>query len=660
MRLILSIILLFLLPLSGKALDYWAIDPNNEAIVWEVNENLPHSDHLEMAGKQTACVIRYGVNEDKSFKIEKSLIWPTLRMVPNNTHASLMRKISLDLPHHILINEKPVKETVNTITFDGLLNIKSNLGKDVKLTRRYLPASTGKALIENYSLINEGHQSVSIEIPDINTVLSTPEERGVDGVYLVEGTTIGSGDYKLAPGESLDFSYVISARRNSEEKEKFDPSAEEASRREAVANWCSSLELDTPVDILNRMFDFSKIRACESIYETKGGPMHGPGGESYYAAIWANDQAEYANPLFPFTGYDYANESAVNSFRWFGEYMNPEYKPIPSSIIAEGDSYWNGAGDRGDAAMIAYGVGRFCLAKGDKATAQKLWPLMEWCLEYCKRNLNDDGVVASDSDELENRFPSGEANLCTSSLYYDALLSASYLCKELGLPARKQKEYEKEAQQLRKGIDSYFDGPVEGYETYAYYKGNDLLRSWICIPLTVGIYEKAPATIDALFSDKLWSDNGLLTQSGDKTFWDRSTLYALRGILQAGYIDEALPHLLSYSQKRLIGEHVPYAIEAWPEGNQRQLSAESALYARIFTEGLFGIRPTGFKSMALTPRLPKEWPSMSLRNIKAFGENFDIVVEADGDKNTKVKILKGNKPHIEKRIKRGETLNVRL
>ena len=28
--------------------------------------------------------------------------------------------------------------------------------------------------------------------------------------------------------------------------------------------------------------------------------MHGPGGESYYAAIWANDQAEYINPFFPY------------------------------------------------------------------------------------------------------------------------------------------------------------------------------------------------------------------------------------------------------------------------------------------------------------------------------------------------------------------------
>ena len=40
--------------------------------------------------------------------------------------------------------------------------------------------------------------------------------------------------------------------------------------------------------------------------------------------------------------------------------------------------------------------------------------------------------------------------------------------------------------------------------------------------------------IDALFSDKLWTGNGMLTQSGDKTYWDRSALYAFRGIFRVG------------------------------------------------------------------------------------------------------------------------------
>lgn len=85
--------------------------------------------------------------------------------------------------------------------------------------------------------------------------------------------------------------------------------------------------------------------------------------------------------------------------------MNPEYNPIPSSIIAEGKDIWHGAGDRGDAAMIAYGAARFALELGDTDVANELWPLIEWCLMYCKRKLNAEGVVISGTDEMENRFP---------------------------------------------------------------------------------------------------------------------------------------------------------------------------------------------------------------------------------------------------------------
>ena len=48
--------------------------------------------------------------------------------------------------------------------------------------------------------------------------------------------------------------------------------------------------------------------------------MHGPGGyNKYLAAIWANDQAEYINPFFPFLGNSAGNESALNSFRHFSK-----------------------------------------------------------------------------------------------------------------------------------------------------------------------------------------------------------------------------------------------------------------------------------------------------------------------------------------------------
>jgi len=387
--------------------------------------------------------------------------------------------------------------------------------------------------------------------------------------------------------------------------------------------------------------------------------MHGPGGGTYYAAIWANDQAEYADPFFPFLGDATGNESAINSFRLFARYMNPDYKPIPSSIVAEGTSFWNGAGDRGDMAMIAYGASRFALAYGDRATAAELWKLISWCLEYCRRKVNAEGVVASDSDELEGRFPAGKANLNTSSLYFDALNSAVLLGRELAQPEAELQRYAQQAEAIHSAIERYFGAKVQGFDAYQYYAGNDVLRAWICTPLTVGILDRRQGVIQALFSPALWTEDGLASQSGSKTFWDRATLYGLRGALAAGETDRAMDFLAKYSRRRLLGEHVPYPVEAWPEGNQRHLAAESALYCRIFTEGLFGIRPTGLRSFRLSPRLPKEWDHANLRDIHAFGSVFDIAVSRAGDK-LQVDVLREGRKVTSQTMDSGKSLDVTL
>ena len=494
----------------------------------------------------------------------------------------------------------------------------------------------------------------------MQTILISATTISVYGSYLILLSTSKAGTVALEPGKTCTFFASIAAYKESESKAHLNFLHEWTKRKESVAQWTDNLVLETPDQVINEMFAFSKIRACESIFETKGGPMHGPGGESYYAAIWANDQAEYINPYFPFVGDAYGNASAVNSFKRFARYMNDEWKPIPSSIVAEGDSYWSGAGDRGDAAMIAYGAARYALACGSKEEAGQLWPLIEWCLEFSRRKINKGGVVASDADELENRFPAGDANLCTSSLYYDALLSASYLAKDLGKGSELAKKYRKQAMELEKNIDSYFAAEVEGFDTYAYYEGNDVLRAWICIPLTVGINKRAAGTIDALFSPRLWTENGLLTQAGSKTFWDRSTLYALRGVFMAGEVGKAMEYLKRYSATRLLGNHVPYAVEAWPEGGQRHLSAESALYGRVVTEGMFGIRPTGFRSFTLCPQLPQEWNQMSLRKIKAFGADFDIEVERMKGQTIRVVVKKAGKAVLNKKVANGSSLNCKL
>ena len=638
----------------------WSLEKEGH-IRWQPEKIESHQDHIEMSGKTVSVVLRYGVENGK-FILNKSMVWPLLRTIPNNTHASLMRRYNWDVLDMVNINGRSLtSEQVESIELKGILKVTSNYDEgrrgQWRIIREYFPSTDQPALVESYQIINTGKNELAIELPQVNQKSITDPKKGVTGSFCIETLTDKSGHFTLQPGESLTFGASLLAYKEDEKAPLIDVQKEKGQREALVGELMNKLVLETPDPIIDRMFAFSKIRGCESIYETKGGPMHGPGGESYYAAIWANDQAEYINPFFPFVGYEYGNASALNSYLHFARFMNDEWKPIPSSIIAEGIDIWNGAGDRGDAAMIAYGAARYALARGNKQEAETLWPLIEWCLEYCRRQLNEEGVVASDSDELEGRFLSGDANLCTSSLYYDALLSTSYLCKEIGKSGAST--YLKQAAILRKNMERYFGAQVEGFDTYAYYKGNDVLRSWICIPLTVGIDERAEDTIQALFSPRLWTKDGLLTQAGSETFWDRSTLYALRGVYAVGATEKATEFMKKYSATRLLGDHVPYAIEAWPEGSQRHLSAESALYARIITEGMFGIRPTGFKNFTLTPRLPKDWSFMNLKNIHAFDTCFDVEVKRLDNGKLEVLITHGakSKKHT---IKEGGTLKIQL
>ena len=71
---------------------------------------------------------------------------------------------------------------------------------------------------------------------------------------------------------------------------------------------------------------------------------------------------------------------------------------------------------------------------------------------------------------------------------------------------------------------------------------------------------------------------------------------------------------------------MPYLVE----GGQQQLSSESGLYCRIFTEGLFGILPTGLDRFRCTPHMPERWRRMALRSVRAFDRTWDLVVERQG------------------------------
>lgn len=626
--------------------------------VWPVakDASLPHGDFIEQGGLRCGQVVDYRVDNQRRLSMKRGVVWPGLRIIPNDTTGSLIRHFGSEAEPVVKVEGDPLGPVVvDRVLLDGTLTVQGRAGHDLAVTRCTFPSPGRRCAIDRWTLRNTGTNNRTVTVTPLALRQEVP---GPYGTNRIEVSCTGPASTTLGPGQELSFAVLFRASLDGEQPDAVDVAADEAGRRAYVSALQRDLRLETPVPEFDRAFAFCKLRVAEAINATRGGLMLAPGGLTYYAAVWCNDNVEYAGPFFPFLGDAHGNQASLDTYRIYRPFMKPDYQKIPSSIIAEGVDTWAGAGDRGDAAMYAYGCSRFCLARGDKAIAEELWPGIAWCLEYGRRQATHEGVIASDTDELEGRLPTGKANLSTSTLHYGGLRSAADLGRALGR-ADEAREYDRQADALAKAMEAFFGSTVEGFATYRYYDTNTVLRSWICLPLCMGLMDRRDGTIAALFSPRLWTADGLATQAGDTAFWDRSTLYGFRGVLQAGETRTSLRYLEDYTRRRLLGEHVPYPVEVGPEGGQQHLSSESALYCRIFTEGLFGILPTGLDRFRCTPRLPDGWPRMALRSIRAFDRTWDLVVERN-DTQMRVTVEQAGKRVFDRTVTPGTTVAIVL
>jgi len=362
------------------------------------------------------------------------------------------------------------------------------------------------------------------------------------------------------------------------------------------------------------------------------------GSLTYSPGIWANDPVEYSSPLFPFFGDAELNRAAMNMYRvWLDHCRQNGSVPFPGSF--EGPALKLAQRERGDDAMVLYGLSKFLLFQGDRAAAEEMWPLIEFAAASVLSHTTADGIVASETDEMEGRYPTGQANLSTSSLAYGGYRFAARLARALGKPTAD--DFDRSAAALRKAIESCFGQEIEGFKTYRYYKENTTLRGWILLPLAMGIDERRDGTVAALLSGKLWPNRkegaDILAESTRPTEWGRETYYALRVLFKAGRTEDALEQTRRVVKAQIFGSRGPY-----PDEDAIDMLCPGSLYPRVFTEGMFGIVPTGLDSFECTPWLPNAWPRMALRDLRAFGQAWDLVVERAGDQQ-KVTVLSGGK-----------------
>lgn len=141
--------ILFLIGLCtsfANAQNRWAINPDG-SISWPVKANDPHSHHIEMSGLKVSTVLRYGVDASGAFQLNRSMIWPMLLTIPNNTHASLMRRFGWDVLDMVSVNGQSLTgEKVNKISLNGTLVVESRFmlprKAELSLTRILFPSTS--------------------------------------------------------------------------------------------------------------------------------------------------------------------------------------------------------------------------------------------------------------------------------------------------------------------------------------------------------------------------------------------------------------------------------------------------------------------------------------------------------------------------------------
>ncbi len=182
--------------------------------------------------------------------------------------------------------------------------------------------------------------------------------------------------------------------------------------------------------------------------------------------------------LFSLSGIRVGNDRRSTHSAISPGFMNPCIRTAAQLGHRRGRRHLNGAGDRGDAAMIGLvGGTRYALARATGRPAGG-------CAGRCRVVLESPPPPAWRRTASWLPTPTnwrgvstGDANLCTSNAYYDALLSAVPFRPRAGRGIRQDRPLCRIAGRgVARAIDAHFGGEVGGYDTYRYYTGNTLLR----------------------------------------------------------------------------------------------------------------------------------------------------------------------------------------
>jgi len=244
-----------------------------------------YSDNIEMAGKRVASIVSYDIDSLGMLSVNRQVFFPQLHPFIKEDDPSwyvyrsyLKDSYSDEILPKIYIGDKRFSPgAVKKMNINGALYFEHHPSKSgIVVQRSFVPSSSERLFLEKMTLTNTDSKTISLRVTNHHLKYQTA---GTDGEF----TTIVSSDapsaIELDAGKSISFSIRISAVLNDEKPASKTADETIAERGAFLNDMSNSLQLETPNPILNTLFEFSKIRASESIFDSKLGLIHSPGGE---------------------------------------------------------------------------------------------------------------------------------------------------------------------------------------------------------------------------------------------------------------------------------------------------------------------------------------------------------------------------------------------
>ena len=108
------------------------------------------------------------VDVQQRFHLNRSLVFPMLRMKPNKTQNNLKQRFDVNIPAMVTVDDQTLlNEVVQDITFNGIMRVESDYGyiyrrKELKnaihVTRILYPSINAPRYLEEYTFKNNSQQ----------------------------------------------------------------------------------------------------------------------------------------------------------------------------------------------------------------------------------------------------------------------------------------------------------------------------------------------------------------------------------------------------------------------------------------------------------------------------------------------------------------------